>query len=206
MNTLKYILDKYNITIQHSGPIAIDYDREELARLFFELGYRKGAEIGVERGNYSEVLCAKNPDLRLFCIDPWAVYPGYEDIQDQHTMNVNLNLAKKRLAPYDCEIIRSTSKEAAKGFDPETLDFVYIDGNHTYDYALEDIRLWSGMVRNGGIVSGHDYVWRRHGVSTYDVRDALNQYFIDYGESILFLLNRQRSSTWFFVKGQHGHP
>jgi predicted O-methyltransferase YrrM len=47
--------------------------------------------------------------------------------------------------------------EAVKDFKDESLDFVFIDGNHQYSYVLEDITEWSKKVRSGGIVSGHDY-------------------------------------------------
>ena len=49
--------------------------------------------------------------------------------------------------------------EALKDFNDNSLDFVFIDGNHTFEYVVEDIAQWSKKVKVGGIVSGHDY-WR----------------------------------------------
>ena len=46
---------------------------------------------------------------------------------------------------------------AVKRIPDGSLDFVYIDSNHSYDYVMEDLINWSRKVRKGGIVSGDDY-------------------------------------------------
>ena len=195
MNTLKFILEKYNIDPNTDSPIQLPHKRDELTRLFKELGYKVGAEIGVDRGLYAEELCKANPSVKLFCIDPWKVYKDYEDMQDSHYMNINYTHTKKRLAPYNCEIIKKSSMGAIKDFAPESLDFVYIDANHTYKYVLEDIKKWSKIVKPGGIVSGHDYIWRSHGHKKYDVKNAVDLY-VKENNLTLFLLN---PSSWFFI-------
>jgi hypothetical protein len=50
------------------------------------------------------------------------------------------------------------SKEASKLFNDESLDFVYIDANHTYEAVKEDLKCWYDKVRVGGVVMGHDYL------------------------------------------------
>ena len=40
---------------------------------------------------------------------------------------------------------------------PEILDFVYIDGDHSYEGVKKDFKIWYNKVRTGGIVGGHDY-------------------------------------------------
>ena len=196
MNTLNYIFEKYNIDSNAESPIQLPHKRDELTRLFKEFEYKIGAELGVDRGLYAEELSKTNPGVKLFCIDPWKVYKDYEDIQDQHIMNVNYNSTKKRLAPYNCEIIKKSSMGAIKEFAPESLDFVYIDANHTYKYVLEDIEKWSKIVKTGGIVSGHDYIWRSHRKRTRDdVKNAVDLY-VKENNKILFLLS---PSSWFFI-------
>jgi hypothetical protein len=49
-----------------------------------------------------------------------------------------------------------TSAEAVKQFQDKSVDFVYIDGNHDYKYAEEDIRLWYPKVKEGGFLCGDD--------------------------------------------------
>jgi hypothetical protein len=49
--------------------------------------------------------------------------------------------------------------EAAEMFRDESLDFVYIDGNHQFKYVAEDLATWSSKLKKGGILAGHDYIY-----------------------------------------------
>jgi len=71
--------------------------------------------------------------------------------------------AKLRLAPYKTTIVRKLSTDAAMDFGDESLDFVYIDADHSYNAVKEDIAAWAPKVRRGGIVAGHDYYYTRAG-------------------------------------------
>ena len=42
------------------------YDRKLFPKLFARLGFNKGAEIGVRKGEYSRRFCKENPDLKLY--------------------------------------------------------------------------------------------------------------------------------------------
>lgn len=131
--------------------------RDELPAFFKEMGYKVGAEIGVFRGEFTKKFC--EVDLKMYAVDPWIGYVGAgrsEKVQDKQ--NINLQHAKKNLAPYpNCKIIRKTSMDAVKDFKDGSLDFVYIDGDHRFKYIAEDIFEWEKKVRSGGAVSGHDY-------------------------------------------------
>lgn len=132
-------------------------NRIDLAVLFKEKGYKIGAEIGVAGGNYSLTLLKTIPDLKLFCIDPWIPYKENRRGGGINQQTSNYELAKERLLPYGAVLIKDFSMEAIKQFEDESLDFVYIDGNHDFDYVMEDLINWSKKVRVGGIISGHDY-------------------------------------------------
>src|SRR3989344_4663644 len=150
------------------------FNRIHLARKFAEQDFTKGVEVGVSIGNFSKILCEENHKLELKSIDPYTVV-----YSDHHTTEMGNSLqeqlyqkALKTLAPYNCEIIRKTSLEAVQDFPYESIDFVYIDGSHHFDYVMADIIEWSKRVRKGGIVSGHDYGslrWK-------DVRIAVDTY------------------------------
>jgi len=133
--------------------------RNSLAVLFAELGFTKGAEIGVNSGRYSSVLCKTIPNLKLICIDPWMAYGPPEAItrRNQWKMEHYYNYCVKTLSPYGTKFIRMTSIEASKLVPDSSLDFVYIDAMHDFDNVMVDIILWSRKVRTGGIISGHDY-------------------------------------------------
>jgi len=189
MTTLEYILDKYKIGKDAKYPVVLNIKRYDLAGLFNELGFEIGAEIGVDKGEYSETMCLRNPSLKLYSIDPWdGVY------------SKSFPEAKKRLAKHNCEIIRKASMEAVKDFTPSSLDFVYIDGDHSYEHVLEDITGWSKIVRPGGIVSGHDYLRVRFKHRRMGVRKAVDQYLSSHNIKEFFMVHRNAQSSWFFVK------
>lgn len=178
--------------------------RLALAEHFATLGFRTGAEIGVFDGYFSEYLCKTIPDLRLYSVDAWQVYPGYRDHKFESSMRNAEAKALDRLAPYNCTVVKKFSVDAAKDFADESLDFVYIDGNHEYKYVKEDIELWTPKVRKGGIVAGDDYYMTRAG--NMGVIQAVNDYAAQQGynlQTTLWDLNdpvvdNQQPAWWFF--------
>lgn len=131
--------------------------RSDLVRLFCARGFTRGAEIGVRQGAFALALCCGIPDLRLLCVDPWTCYPTRPKQASQDRQDRNYAIACDRLAPYRATIIRQFSAVVVRTVTRGSLDFVYIDGNHAYQWIRQDLDDWSARVRTGGIVSGDDY-------------------------------------------------
>ncbi len=125
-------------------------------RLIAENGWTYGAELGVRRGDFSAGLCKLNPSLKMIVVDLWA---QVESMSEQYDHEGNYRIAMEKLHAYKerVTIIRDLFENAVMEVENTSLDFVYIDGTHTYVELLKDIRLWSRKVKSGGIVSGHDY-------------------------------------------------
>jgi hypothetical protein len=200
MDELKYILDKYKIKDipKHNAPLVLSITREELAVLFSELGYIKGAEIGVEKGYYSEVLCKANPKLHLDSIDAWKSYKGYQDHTNQAKLDSFYTASQKLLAPYDCTLFREFSMDAVKHFADKYFDFVYIDAAHDFLNVTQDIAMWSKKVRLGGIVAGHDYKRDNNPNWNYQVKDVVPAWTYAHRISPWFVTTEYISS-WFWV-------
>ncbi len=129
--TLAYIIDKWDLNILAPIPIQIpNSSRTALAQLFRDLGYRVGAEIGTLGGEYARNLKKNNPDLTLYCVDPWEIYDGIQ-YYDQNKLTEYYNRAVRLLEGYkNVHFIKKKSMDAVKDFEDNSLDFVYIDGNH----------------------------------------------------------------------------
>jgi len=114
-----------------------------------------GAEVGVFRGENSVALLEKLNLKKLYAIDPWRNYQGYtKDLTEAKTQTL------KRLKDYkQVQIIDTFSDQAAKLIPDNSLDFVYIDGNHTYEYAKPDIEIHYEKVKSCGVIAGHDFDW-----------------------------------------------
>ena len=159
MNIHEKIKENYvfNTAYSHSSlPLILNgFERRDLAKLFCTIGFNKGVEIGVQRGLFSMTLLSNNPNLFLKCIDPWLPY-NEQSNQSEH--EINYEHAVGNLSKLNAEIIRKTSNAALSDFEDRSIDFVYIDGNHEFDYCCSDIIFWSRKVKIGGIIACHDYV------------------------------------------------
>lgn len=148
---------------------------EVLIDLLKNENHSKGAEIGVLKGVASKQLLDNLPNLeRLFMVDPWAGDKEFLDTLDNKRNIKYWNYdelyeeVKNKFKNYgNAKIIRMTSEEASIHFDDGELDWVFIDGNHSYEFAKQDIELWTPKIRVGGWITGHDYaddIWDKVGV------------------------------------------
>ena len=120
----------------------------------------KGVEIGVFKGEFSKQIL-NNWGGTLYMVDVWRpLSDEYEDSSNhkdhvdayQETMENIKGLEDRGI------MVRATSKDAAKMFQDNSLDFIFIDANHAYDFVVEDINLWFPKLKKGGVFSGHDYI------------------------------------------------
>lgn len=219
METLNYILDKLveakffepGSILQDKMPVAIPYMiRNDLPKLFDELGFRVGAEIGVESGVYSDIILKGIPEVVLYSIDPWKSYRAYRDHTSQSKLDRFYEETKTLLAPYGDRsiIMRKSSEEAINEFKDNSLDFVYIDANHAFANVAFDVHHWLKKVRPGGIISGHDYKKHKPGVNIH-VKQVINAYTDSYFIKPWFIAGsdaknpgdrRDDSRSWFWVK------
>jgi len=191
-----YLLKKWARRMPQPSPIRTPrWTRRSLPGLFRELGYTKGAEVGVREGRYSEALCKAIPGLELLCVDLWDAYYHF----DSEYGKKHLAEATARLAPYHVTMIKKPSELAALDVPDNSLDFVYIDADHRFDAVMQDLILWSRKVRPGGIVSGHDYYRFRNAgvvpaVDVYTHCHYINEWFItDEKEASFFWVRPDES-------------
>lgn len=211
-DTLEKIEGIFGVNInQKQQPVEIpNTDRNILANLFRSLQFKLGAEIGVERGIYSQIIAESNPGLKLYAIDAWEAYQGYRDHTTQQKLDGIFSEAQDRLSLYpNVEMIREFSMEAVDDFEDESLDFVYIDANHEFQNVVNDICEWQTKVKVGGIIAGHDYIKRKDNGYLMHVPMAVHGYVEAYNIKPLFVLGtkekvegqlRDDVRSWFYVK------
>ena len=96
---------------------------------------------------------------KLYLIDPWedqdeSVYDEsiHDHNSDYQTMLLNLKDHSNRY-----EIIRQYSTNAHSNFSKNSLDFIYVDGNHSYEGVKSDLELFYPKLKYGGVMMGDDY-------------------------------------------------
>ena len=207
MNSLHHIIDKYNICswnidLKQKGPYYLSAGRNKcLPNLFNELGFKIGAEIGVARGTWAKQILKRMPQLKLYLVDLWEPYAEYLDFPDEKVLSFYPDV-KENVKGYNVEFIKEWSHIAAEQFEDESLDFVYIDANHIYEYVVQDLACWSKKVRKGGIVCGHDYNdFSKHKNHCYmQVVEAVNGWCAAKDIDHLFVLTNNPGNTWMYVK------
>lgn len=205
--TLEYFLNKFKPEVSPKGGTEVHkINRTIMAQTLGELRFKEGAEIGVAEGYHAKVMLDNIPELRLHCIDVWEIYPGYHEYP--HIDKV-YEEAKERLKDYNCNIIKKFSMDAAKDFEDESLDFVYIDAGHDFKNVADDICEWTKKVRMGGIVFGHDFkrTQKKDGFRI-DVKDVVPAYMYAHGVKPWFVLKNDiydhpggwDNPGWMFVR------
>ncbi|MBS0205275.1 MAG: class I SAM-dependent methyltransferase [Planctomycetes bacterium] len=94
-------------------------------------------------------------DGEYWCIDTWEsseTCPNSDQVFDSFQLNMRESGLEGFVKP-----LRMKSVDAARLFDDGSLDCVFIDGDHSYENVIEDIRAWHPKLKPGGVMLGHDY-------------------------------------------------
>jgi len=115
-----------------------------------------GAEIGTGTGLTGSEILRANTKLHLIQV---AYYPELEGEINSCTKLKAKKIWARRVQPFQdrLTVFSMMSHEAAPNVKDGSLDFVFIDADHSYEHCIEDIRDWTPKVKSGGMVSGHDY-------------------------------------------------
>lgn len=124
-----------------------------------------GAEIGVCYGIFAYHTLLQKQPLKLYLIDPWE-YGLQKDVEldptaeKQAIVDACYKIVCDLFSPYaNVEILRKKSEDAAIFFPDHFFDYVYIDGEHSYDAVKRDLSNYSPKVKVGGYLIGDDYGW-----------------------------------------------
>ncbi len=157
-----------------------------------------GVEIGVQWG-VSALAFLKHGVRFMYLVDPWQNYPGSGYAEGEKWDRIQEEIfqeCKSRLRDYDdgrhFAILRMQSDDA-KDFIP-TVDFVWVDGNHRYQDAKDDLENYWPKIRQGGILCGHDYGEE----GSCEVKQAIDKFV--YGKRHHSLVVQKHLPCWFIYR------
>jgi hypothetical protein len=139
-----------------------------------------GAEIGVYKGEFSQQILRIVKPRELHLIDPWKYEPSEEyrdawyggkaqgaQMEMDKRYDEVCNRFDRDIKSGRVRVHRGCSAEVGCGFPDEYFDWVYIDGNHLYEFVKSDLELFYRKIKAGGYIAGDDYQlggWWKSGV------------------------------------------
>ncbi len=175
----------------------LDKTRLDLAKLFKGVG----VEIGVAEGWYSSKIMELGQVTEMYGIDPYIPHQGYRDYTHETTFSRLKAKAHERLRKYpNYYFVSDFSIKAAELFEDNSLDFCYIDGDHSYQAVTDDITAWLPKLKQGGIMAGDDYIRSNRDKRFYDVIHAVDDFVgINNIELLLYTAGRTPTNWVFYV-------
>lgn len=154
-----------------------------------------GIEIGVDSAETSVRLLSELSIKKLYLIDPYINYGNFSGggvLEDNSIAERCKRTAEERLKGYENKIVWIIDfAENCVDRLEDNLDFVYLDGNHRYEYIKKDIELYYPKVKSGGMLAGHDYKNNEPGV-ILAVKESLTELGIE--------TFRQSNWDWWIIK------
>lgn len=154
-----------------------------------------GVELGVWYGTNMGHLLEECPNIKTFIgIDPYIPYQDWNRYIDQGMMDSAYNSAISLVNqfPDRAHLLKLTSLEASKKLKAsKVFDFIFIDGDHSFERCYEDITLWYDTVRKGGLFSGHDF-------SLPGVNRAINKFRKE--RNIIGFFKVIPNDVWYWIK------
>jgi cephalosporin hydroxylase len=170
-----------------------------------ENNYKIVAEIGCGYGLHSKYVLNTTNISKLYMIDPYTYYgedgfsKGINDVNipnvtTQEKFDMFFNLVKKNILDEKVEFIRDTSINSSKQIEDNSLDAIFIDGDHSYQSVLEDLFAWWPKVKSGGALVGDDY-WIE------DVQKAVHFFERYFNLEVQFKIKAGTDyKTFYFIK------
>ena len=142
-------------------------------------------EIGAWKGRSSiymaEEIQHSGKKISFYTVDTFLGTEDEHETEEEIKNGTLYETYLKNIEPVKdiIKTIHKDSKDAYADFADESIDFLFIDGDHTYKGMLKDLQLWHPKVKKGGIIGGHDYT-----ETTCGVKMAVDQYFLFSGIEI----------------------
>lgn len=117
-------------------------------------------EIGVLKGIFSKKILDITKPKILHGVDPWCTQNTATN--QRYTHDDNLMFTKKLLEPYIINkklVLHQTFSEVLLPTFPDNyFDWVYIDGNHSYESVSAELKILDKKVKKSGYILGHDFI------------------------------------------------
>lgn len=156
-------------------------------------GNLDGVEIGVCHGFTSEYFLKNVPNITtLYCVDHYPSFVDWDGTRlTEERQEETKRRCKDRLSEYNSvKLIYDRSVNFAQTLKDDSLDFVFVDGDHSYNATMQDFESYWPKVKKGGVFAGHDI-----NLSTVD--QAVKDFFKDKNVEGVNVVD---NNAWYIIK------
>lgn len=163
-----------------------------------------GVEVGSLCGEFARTIISKWNGQKLIMLDPWEKQSP--DVYREFTNNTDFSGAMASCEslwkeyPERIVLMRDYSPKASVYFQNFSLDWVYLDGNHSYEAVSEDLRAWWPKVRPGGLFGGHDFRTEVNELQCCDVKTAIEDWCKEYKLPLPYITRHPGCYSWWITK------
>jgi hypothetical protein len=148
------------------------------------------AELGVFKGDFSKVIVNTIQPKILYLVDIFSGNMGSGDKNGQNFEFIDMDQSYRSLVQYfnsvdNVSILKNTTYEFLHNIEPNMLDAVYIDADHSYDNVKQDLELSFSKIKNNGFIMGHDYCPKQFP----GVCRAVNEFCTLHSQQIKYIAN-----------------
>lgn len=120
-----------------------------------------GCEIGVCLGFTTESFAKQIPNLdTLYAVDNYPSFIDWNGVdinEDRQKLMKEYAYNKLKIFDKKIKLIYNTSEEFSKTIEDNSLDFIFIDGDHSYSGVSRDLKNFFPKMKSGSLFGGHDY-------------------------------------------------
>lgn len=152
-----------------------------------------GVEVGVCNGVTSELFAQQIPNItKLYAVDNYPAFVDWDGTRvTEDRQAETMRRCQERLAKYpNVEFVYKSSVEFGETLFDESIDFVFVDGDHSYEATLKDLQTYWPKVKTGGVFAGHD-------INLVSVTKALEEFFRDSPDTKIYNVE---NNAWYIIK------
>jgi len=141
------------------------------------------AEIGVDHGDFSEIILSVAHPEKLYLVDIWGTERYHDGLCELVTSKFSEQIANGKVV-----VARELSVNAASTFPDSLFDWIYIDTDHSYSTTRQELEVYARTIKWGGIIAGHDYS-KGNMINgyRYGVIEAVHEFCIAHNWELLYL-------------------
>lgn len=169
-------------------------DRETLLAILPKHGIV--AELGVNRGDFSEKILQICQPEKLHLVDVWATERYHQGLRTEVEQRFEKERAEGRV-----ELNLGLSTDVVEQFRDEYFDWIYIDTDHTYDTTKAELEKYRSKIKPDGIIAGHDFcVGHWNSMARYGVQEAVYEFCNKYNWELVYLTMELTDHPSFAVR------